>query len=123
MFTMEEIVMKMPAQLLVSQHFGVTLAKGFAHGHQETAGSASRVAHDVIRLGFHHLHHEPDNVARGAKLAVLPSAGNLAQHVFVEIALGVAVFHGDFVDHVHDFSQQRARGNGEASALHVLGVV
>jgi hypothetical protein len=30
-----------------------------------------------------------------------PGAGNLAEHVFVEIALGVPVFHRDLVDHVH----------------------
>jgi len=56
-----------------------------------------------------HFHHEPDDVTRSAKLPILPGAGNLAEHVFVEIALGVPIFHRDLVDHVHNFSQQRGR--------------
>jgi hypothetical protein len=39
------------------------------------------------------LDHQPDDVARRAELAVLPGAGDLAEHVFVEVALGVAVLH------------------------------
>ena len=46
-----------------------------------------------VGLGRGHLHHEPDDVARGAELAVLPGAGDLAEHVLVEVALGVAVLH------------------------------
>ena len=59
---------------------------------------------------------------RRAKLAVLPGSGDLAQHVFVKIALRVSVLHWDLVDHVHNLGQQRGCGNGEAGALHVLGV-
>jgi len=81
------------------------------------------VADDVVRLRLNHLNHEPDNVARSAKLAVLSGAGDFAEHVFVEVALGIAIFHGDFVDHVHDFGEQRGSGDGEARAFHVLGVI
>jgi len=102
--------------------FGMPLAQRFADGHQKPASSARRIADNVGGLGLHHLHHEPDDVARRAELAVLTSAGNLAQHVFVEIALGVPIFHRHFVDHVLYLGQQRRRGNGEACALHVLGV-
>ena len=58
-----------------------------------------------VRRG--HLHHQLDDVARRAELAVLPGAGDLAEHVLVEVALGVAVLHRDVVDHVHDLGQQR----------------
>jgi hypothetical protein len=47
-----------------------------------------------------------DDVARRAELAVLAGAGNLAQHVFVEVALGVAVLHRHMVEHVHHLGQQ-----------------
>ena len=70
----------------------------------------------------HQLDHQPDDVARGAELAVLAGGGDLAQHVFVEVALGVAIVHGDLVDQVHNPRQERWRGDGEARVLHVLGV-
>ena len=54
--------------------------------------------------------------------SILPGRGDLAEHVFVKIALGVAVVHGDLVDHVDNFGEQGRRGDGEASALHVPGV-
>ena len=69
-----------------------------------------------------HFHHELDDVARRAELAVLPGAGDLAEHVFVEVALGVAVLHRHVVDHVHDLGEQRRGGDGEARVLHVVGV-
>ena len=68
------------------------------------------------------LDHELDDVARGAELAVLPGAGDLAEHVFVEVALGVAVLHRHLVDHVHDLGEQRRRRDGEARILHVVRV-
>jgi hypothetical protein len=120
--SVKQITMEMLPQLGIGEHFRMPLAERFADGHQKTARSTSRIADNVRGLGLDHLHHQPNNVARRAKLSVLSGAGNLAQHVFVEVALGVPVFHGDFVDHVHDLGQQRRRGNGEAGALHVLGV-
>ena len=63
-----------------------------------------------------------DDVARGAELAVLSGAGDLAEHVFVEVALGVAVLHRHAVNHVHDLGEQRGRGDGEARVLHVVRV-
>jgi hypothetical protein len=73
-----------------------------------------------VRRG--HLHHQLDDVARRAELAVLPGAGDLAEHVFVEVALGVAVLHGHGVEQVHHLGQQRRRGDGEARVLHVVRV-
>ena len=73
-------------------------------------------------VGAVSLDHELDDVARRAELAVLPGAGDLAEHVFVEVALGVAILHRHLVEHVHDFGEQRGRGDGEARVLHVMRV-
>ena len=48
-------------------------AQVFANSHQETTGARGRVADDIGRLGRGHLHHEPDDVARGAELAFCPA--------------------------------------------------
>jgi hypothetical protein len=61
-------------------------------------------------------------VAGRAELAVGAGGGDLAEHVFVEVALGVALVHGDFIDDVDDFFQQPGVGDGESGILHVLGV-
>ena len=61
-------------------------------------------------------------MARGAELAVLPGAGDLAEHVFVDVALGVAVLHRHVLDQVHHPGQQRWRGDGEARILHVVRI-
>ncbi len=61
-------------------------------------------------------------MARGSELAVLAAAGDLAQHVFVQIALGVAVFHGDFVEKVDDLGEQLRYGDGEPGTFHMLRV-
>ena len=62
-------------------------------------------------------------MAGGAELAILPSGGDFAEHVFVEIAFGVAVFHGDFGDEIDDAGEEGWGGDGEARIAHVLGVV
>jgi hypothetical protein len=54
--------------------------------------------------------------------AVLPSRRNLAEHVFVEVALGVPVVHRHVVEYVHDLRQQRWSRNRASSVLHVVGV-
>ena len=51
-----------------------------------------------------------------------PAVAIFAEHVFVEVALGVAIFHRHLVDHVHDLGQQRRRGDGESRVLHVMRV-
>ena len=51
-----------------------------------------------------------------------PARGDLAEHVLVEVALGVAVLHRDVVEQVHDLGQQRRRRDGEPGVLHVVGV-
>ncbi len=50
--------------------------------------------------------HHFDDMARGAELAVLPGGGDFAKYVLVQVTLGVAVFHGDAIDHIDAFSEQ-----------------
>jgi hypothetical protein len=100
----------------------VFLAQVFAGGDQKAAGAAGGVADHVLRRRRGELDHQLDDVARGAELAVLAGGGDLAEHVFVEVALGVAVFHRHLVEHVHHLGQQRRRGDGEARVLHVVRV-
>ena len=60
--------------------------------------------------------------ARRAELPVLPGRGDLAEHVLVEIALGVAVGHVDVVELVDHVGQHPSRGHHEEGVLHVVGV-
>ena len=84
--------------------------------------AAGRIADDGLRGGRGHVHHQPDDVARRAKLPVLPGGGDLAEHVLVEVALGVAVGHVDVVELVDDVGQHAGRGHHEEGVLHVMGV-
>ncbi len=97
-------------------------AQVFAGGDEEARRAARGIADDVLRRGGGQLDHELDDMARGAELAVLPGARDLPQHVFVEIALGVAVLHWHLVDHVHDLGEQCGRRDGEPRVLHVMRV-
>ncbi len=74
----------------VEEGFRVMFANVFTRGNQEAGSSASRIANDVFWRGRDHLDHELDNVSGRSELAVLTSGGNLTEHVFVEVALGVA---------------------------------
>ncbi len=98
----EEVVVEVFLEFFVAEDFRVMLAQVFARGDEEAGSAASGIANDVFRLRRDHLDHELNDVARGAELAVLPGAGDLAEHVFVKVALRVAVLHRDLVDHVHD---------------------
>ena len=113
---------KCSLQLRVVQEVRVALAQVLARGDQEARRAAGRVADDVGGLRRGQLHHQPDDVARRAELAVLPGGGDLAEHVLVEVALGVAVLHRHVVEQVHHLGQQRRRGDGEARVLHVVRV-
>ena len=97
-------------------------AQMFPRGNQKAAGAACGIADDVLRRRRGQLDHQLDDVARRAELAVLAGAGNLAEHILVEVALGVPVLQRNVRQHVDDLGQQRRGRNGEARALHVLGV-
>ena len=118
----EEVVVKVFLELRVAEDFRVMVAEVFARRHEEAARTAGGIADDILRRGRGEFDHELDDVARSAKLAVLPGAGDFAEHVFVEIALGVAVFHRDQIDHVHHLRQQSRCRHGKPSILHVMGV-
>ncbi len=118
----EHGMVEVPAGVGVAQDLRVFLTQIFPGSDQEATGAAGRVANHIPCGGRGEFHHQLDDVPRGAELAVLPGAGNLAQHVLVDVALCVPVVHGDVVEHVHHFGQQARRGNGEAGILHVVAV-
>ena len=118
----EKFVVKMVAHRIVTENLGMVDAQILAHRDGEATSAAGKIAHDIPGHGLEDFHHELDDVARGAELAVLPGAGDLTEHVFVEVALGVAVLHGHLLDHIHHLGQQGRRGDGEAGVLHVVRV-
>ncbi len=118
----EHALVEVLAQLGVVQDARVVLAQVLAGRDQEARGAAGRVADDVGGLRRGELHHQPDDMARSAELAVLPGGGDLAEHVLVDVALGVAVLHRHGVDEVHDLGEQRRGRDGEARVLHVVRV-
>ena len=109
---------------------GGVLVDGFAvvgveilgRGDEESGGAAGGIADLVLGRGGGHVHHQADDVARAAELAVLPGAGDFAEHVFVEVALGIAVGHVDGVELVHDVGEDAGRGHHEGGVLHVVAV-
>ena len=118
----EKMMVEMLAKLRVAENFRVMPPEVFADRHGEAAGAAGGVAHNVHGCRPQEFHHQRDLLARGAELAILPGAGDLPEHVFVEVALGVAILHRHAVDHVHDLGEQGGRGDGEPRVLHVMRV-
>jgi hypothetical protein len=100
----------------------MTLAQVLARGDQEAAGAGRGVADHVLGCRGHHLDHEPDDVAGGAELAVLTGGGDLAEHVLVEVALGVAIVHRDRVQHLDHLDEQAGVAEAEAGIAHVPAV-
>ena len=90
---MEQAMVEVLAQLRIAENFRVVLAQVFAHRHREAAGAAGRIHHHIARRRLGHRHHQLDDVARRAELAVGAGGGQLAQHVLVDVSLGVAVGH------------------------------
>ncbi len=118
----EHTVVKVLAELSVVEDSRVALAQVLARRDQEARRAAGRVADHVGGLRRRELDHEPDYVAWGAELAVLPGGGNLGKHVLVHIALSVAVVHGHLFEQVHHFCQEPRRRDGEAGIPHVVRV-
>ena len=114
--------MEMAVEFGVGEQVWVMLAQVFAGAHEEAAGVGGWIAQDFGGGGRGELDHEADDVARGAELAVLPGGGEFAEHVLVDVALGVAVVHGEFVGEVDDFGQEPGRGDGEAGVAHIVGL-
>ena len=70
------------------------LTKVFPSFDQKAAGAAGRVADDVLGRRSDHFDHHADDVPRRSELPVPAGRGDLAQHVLVQVALGIAVVHG-----------------------------
>ncbi len=85
---------------------GVLLQEVVHDGDEEARGAAGRVGDAVGGLGLHEIDHEADDVPRRAELAVDAGGGELAEQVFVEVALGVAPIEGKRLDHVHRCAEQ-----------------
>src|SRR4051812_39894024 len=66
------------------------------------------------------LHHQLDDMAGGAELAVLPGTGDLAEHVLVDVAFGVPILHPDGVEFLDRFGEEGWGRDAEAGILHVL---
>ncbi len=92
----------------------------FACGDKEATRTAGWVANQVVWFRLRHLDHEANDVTRSSELAVLAGAGDLAEHVLIEVALGVSVLHRNLVNQVHDLGQKRGRWDGEPRVLHVV---
>jgi len=118
----EHVVMEVFFTFFVQQHVFVVLFQIFRRRHQITAGAAGRVADNIFGGGRGQRDHHFDDVPGGAELAVLPCRGDFGKHVFVQVAFGVAVLHGDGVDHVDDLIQQRGVGDNEHRVFHETGI-
>ena len=115
--------MKVRVELGVAKDLRMALAQILTRRHEKAASAAGRVA-DARRPGFgrDQLDHQPNDMARRAKLAVLTGAGDLGEHVLVQVALGVALLHRHLVDHIDDLRQQAGVWNREARVFHVMRV-
>ncbi len=74
----EHRVVEVMPKFRVAEDFRVVLTQIFVGRHEETRGSARRVANDVFRLRRGHLDHQPDDVPGRAELPVLPRGRDLA---------------------------------------------
>ena len=83
---------------ILVNRLAVVIGQILGGGDQEARSATGRVTNGVHRRGGHHIDHQLNDVAGGAELAVLAGGGDLAQHVFVKVALGVAVGHVDAVE-------------------------
>jgi hypothetical protein len=97
----------------------VVLPDVLARRDEKAARAAGRITNHVVGLWLRHLDHEADDVAGRAELAVLTRRGDLAEHVLVEVALGVAVLHRNLIHHVYNFCEKRGSWDREPGILHV----
>ena len=118
----EKLMVEVAREFGVAKYLRMALAQIFAGGDEKTGRAACRIADDVRRLRRDHLDHQPDDVPRRAELAVLAGSGDLAEHVLVQVALGVALLHRHLVDHVDDLREQARRRDREPRVLHVMRV-
>ncbi len=104
---MKHAVMEVLLLLRVEQLPWMPLAQVFTGCDQKAGCAAGRIADHVVRLRRRQLDHQPDDVPWRAELPVLTCARDLAEHVFIHVALGIAVLHWHGIEQIHDFRQQR----------------
>ena len=110
--------------LLGSHGILVVVANVLRGGDQKACRAAGRVADGVIRGGLQQLHHHFPDVLGSAKLAVLPSGGQFAQHVLVQVALHIQIGNVMLIQVIQpcdDFLQHLRRRNQEHRIAHVPG--
>ncbi len=73
-----------------------------------------------VGAGGQHLHHQADDVARSAELAVDPRRGQLGEQVFVQVAFGIVAAERQVVDHVDRRNQQALLLDQQLRVLHEL---
>jgi hypothetical protein len=118
----EHVLLKVLLVDRVAQHFRVALAHVFVGGHQKATRPAGGVDHRIVGTRGGQLHHQLDDMAGRAELAVLAGRSHLAQHILVEVALGIAVLHRDVVEHLDHAGQHGRLFEHEAGVAHVVGV-
>jgi len=79
--------------------------------------AGSQMVSSGVRLG--QLDHERDDMTRPAELPVLAGGCDLAEHVIVDVALGVAVAHIERIKLLHDLVEQRGAGDLQPGVAHV----
>lgn len=110
---------------LLGGHGGLAaFADIFRRRDEEARGAAGGIADGILRHGAQQLHHHLADVLGGAELAVLPGGGELAEHVFVEIALHVQVGDVVLIEIVQpgdDLLEHLGRGDQEHGVGHIAG--
>ena len=111
------------AHILVGLDGGTVLVVDLTGSlHDETCTTHGRVADDIINLGLSHRDNHTDDVARRAELTVLPLLRHSCQHILIDIAHGVGIFHIQQVDIVDDTLQHVSLRNTEHGILHVAAI-
>lgn len=94
-------------------------------GRDKESGSATgRVTDDVVGRRLDELDHHLTDVLRGAELTVLTGSRELAEHVFIEVALHVEVGDVVLIEIVKtsdNFLQNLRRGDEEHRIAHISG--
>jgi hypothetical protein len=120
--SVEKLMVKMLAELRIAQRGAMIPAQILASRDEKAGRAASGIAKHVRRLRSDQFDHQRDDVPRGAELSILPRRGDFSEHVFVEVALGIAILHRHMVDHVHHAREQRGIWDGEPRVLHVMRI-
>ena len=79
---MKKVMVEMFLELGVAQDFRMMFAQIFPRRHQKATRAACPITNHILCRWRCQLNHEANDVPRRAELAVLPGAGNLAEHIY-----------------------------------------